>query len=436
MSEFLNNRVNGDADVGTEIDFADAELLPGGGSTCLVYRTRWQRREVIVKRLREEHRSNPLYLDALDKEYDVGVRLKHPSLPEYREFHRDYIVMDFIDGVTLAEMIARDDAWLKREENVRKMLGQLVEVIDYLHCHNVTHCDIKPDNIMITAKGRNLVLIDFDKCYTDALTDTSGHPGKYGVDVGEVGSHAIDYHGIATVVETLRDGVPGFKLRGCGAFIKECRCEDVSAERLRELLNRGKPAGHRWLLWWLAIIVVAAIAVIALVYFRGERAQVESAQIVEPDTAMAAVADSDNIADNIANVANIANIAKPADVVVEPMAIAQDAARSDTSSMALLESKLAVGFARLQKGVDKLDKLVADSSTTAQALIGAMRRHSVDERSQMYIASEYVHELFPKASENEQWMILAKSKAYTDYKMRVAEMERTYYREIERRKSN
>lgn len=74
--------------------------------------------------------------------------LKHPSLPEYREFHRDYMVMDYIDGTTLAAMIARKDPWLRDEKHLRSMLRQLVEVVDYLHRHNVVHCGIKPGSIM------------------------------------------------------------------------------------------------------------------------------------------------------------------------------------------------------------------------------------------------------------------------------------------------
>ena len=167
MSQFLKDKKPyHDETFRKEIDFEDAIKLPNGGTTCDIYRTRWQRREVFVKRLKKEHRTNPLYLDAMDKEYDIGVSLKHPSLPDYRELHRDYIVMDFIDGTTLADMIKKQDSWLKNEKNIVMILKELVEVTDYLHRHNVTHCDIKPDNIIITANNKNLVLIDLDKCYT------------------------------------------------------------------------------------------------------------------------------------------------------------------------------------------------------------------------------------------------------------------------------
>ena len=193
MSEILKCTDDYTVEYPSEINLDTAVRLPEGGSTCDIYRTKWQRRDVFVKRLKEKYRSNPLYLDALDKEFDIGVKLRHPSLPVYHEFHRDYIVLDYIDGQTLAEMIERQDPWLKKEKNIIRMLKELVDVLGYLHQHNIAHCDIKPDNIMITANGRNLVLIDFDKSYTDALNDTSGHPGKYGLPADAKGRFAIDF---------------------------------------------------------------------------------------------------------------------------------------------------------------------------------------------------------------------------------------------------
>ena len=83
-------------------DFADAKLLDRTGSTCDAYVCTIQRRRVFVKRLKAEFRDNPFYRDAFDKEYDLGVSLSHPSLPRYVGFGVDYIIMDYIEGDTLA----------------------------------------------------------------------------------------------------------------------------------------------------------------------------------------------------------------------------------------------------------------------------------------------------------------------------------------------
>ena len=237
MSQFLSNPDRYTRESSHEIDFDDAIRLPEGGTTCDIYRTRWQRREVFVKRLKEEFRSKPLYLDALDKEFDVGVKLRHPSLPVYHEFHRDYIVMDYVDGHTLAEMIRSNDPWLFTERNIVKMLKELVDVVDYLHRHNIVHCDIKPDNSIITSNTKNLVLIDFDKSYTDAHCDTSGHPGKYGLSTADKGHTSLDFYGIGKVVEKLKECVSGFIFSRFDQFVDACYSKDVNCEMLTEILN-------------------------------------------------------------------------------------------------------------------------------------------------------------------------------------------------------
>ena len=228
MSRFLNKSNPYEESFGQDIDFDDALRLPDAGSICDVYRTKWQRREVFVKRLKEEFRNHPLYLDALDKEYEIGVSLKHPSLPDYREFHRDYIIMDYIDGTTLAEMIKSNDSWLTNESNIVRMFRELVKVTDYLHRHNVTHCDIKPDNIMITSNNHNAILIDLDKCYTDFLNDTSGDPSKYGLSLKDEGKIIIDFRGIARVAGIMKKNLPNFKFRKYKKFINECNSPQVS----------------------------------------------------------------------------------------------------------------------------------------------------------------------------------------------------------------
>lgn len=274
MSRFLNDSAGYSSDYREAIDFDNAVKLRGGGSTCDLYRTRWQRREVFVKRLKEEFRAKPLYLDALDKEYEIGVNLKHPSLPEYREFHWDYIVMDFIDGETLDELIKRKDPWLADERHVLKLLRELLSVVDYLHLHNVVHCDIKPDNIMITSNNRNLVLIDFDKSYTDSLNDTSGNPSKYGLKVEEIGRASIDFHGIGRIVERLKREIPGFKFSKYKQFEEACNDPEVNCEILNEILaNPDSPSGIRSSYLTGGIIILGLL--VAIIWFGFERRDTE-----------------------------------------------------------------------------------------------------------------------------------------------------------------
>ncbi len=96
----------------------------------------------------------------------LGV-ISHPSLPRVFDYFTDnnqrYLVMDFIDGRTLFDLIYfyPQNEFLP-ESRIIAWLAQTCYVIDYLHNLPipVLVLDIKPDNIMLTSIG-NIVMIDF-----------------------------------------------------------------------------------------------------------------------------------------------------------------------------------------------------------------------------------------------------------------------------------
>lgn len=185
-----------------KVDFGRARKLAHSGSTCDTYECVIQRRRVFVKRLKPEFRDNALYRAAFDKEYDLGVGLSHCSLPRYVAYGDDYLVMDYIEGETLGELIRRSDERLKDKSFVDRLLGELIDVVEYLHRHQVVHCDIKPDNIIVSPyDGQPLTLVDFDKAYTSWLSDTAGNPAKYDCETCSDGQ--VDFKGICAVADLL-----------------------------------------------------------------------------------------------------------------------------------------------------------------------------------------------------------------------------------------
>ncbi|MDE7135899.1 MAG: protein kinase, partial [Muribaculaceae bacterium] len=461
-SQFLEPTDDYSAENAAQIDFDDAVRLPGGGSTCDLFKTRWQRRDVFVKRLKEEFRAKPLYLDALDKEFDIGVSLRHPSLPEYREFHRDYIIMDYIDGETLAEMIKREDPWLTKKKNIVTMLGELVDVVDYLHRHNVVHCDIKPDNIMITANNRNLMLIDFDKSYTDALCDTSGHPEKYGLTTDKRGRVAIDFRGIGMLVEKLKSSVAGFKFRGYKQFVKACYRNDINCEDLKEILEGERTTRHdQTPANKLAIIIAAAMIATGLIiglvgYFadRYDKRQVNQAEeipteklpveevgfstpkaeIIEPTSAQITQSEIPDDAKGKAAALDHRITPEAENIEPTPVPITQTEINDKAKSMAAaLDQRIKPSFDKLLTGPDRLNALKNDTTLTGPQLLDSIRRH--DDIFDEYIteAVEILHEMFPGLTDREEARIMSYSKAYTGYTRRATPELREYGHEIERR---
>lgn len=448
MSQFLNDASAYHSENPTVLDFDDATKLLSAGSTCDVYRTRWQRREVFVKRLKEEYRTSPLYLDALDKEFEIGVNLRHPSLPVYHAFQRDYIVMDYIDGATLADMIRSNDCWLTKEKNIIRLLKELIEVVDYLHRHNVVHCDIKPDNIMITANTHNLVLIDFDKCYTDALSDTSGNPSKYGLPATDVGRCSIDFHAIGILVEKLKREVDGFKFGNCKQFVEACYKQDVNCEDLKAVLAKAKASRGK-----LAVIVAACLITAGLLigiagYLIERNDRLEAGAAPDPAKEINSIGATTTLSGEnapetaVKTYGNVdadtetlsATIDKKEDPIHEPVALTQDEIHNAAKAKAaILDQRIQPTFKVLLDRLDRLQALKTDNSLSGQQLLDSIRRHN--DLADEYITEAFaiLNDIYPGLTEREAWRIMAYSKAYTGYTRRASPELREYGQEIERR---
>lgn len=439
MSRFLKNTDEYVPETAPGIDFGAAVRLPADGSTCDIFRTKWQRREVFVKRLKEEYRSMPLYLDALDKEFDIGVSLRHPSLPEYREFHRDYIVMDFIDGQTLAEMIRDRDPWLSNESHIVTMLRQLVDVVNYLHRHNVVHCDIKPDNIMITSDSKNLVLIDFDKCYTDALNDTPGDPGKYGLPADKAGKSAIDFHGIGRVVEKLRDGLKDFDFPQYRKFVKTCYAPDADSEKLRAILDDGEKSSNR-----LALIVGSGmvltgllIGVVGYLSERNESRDYASTENVSGDTISAnTVGDEGNMRIDTMASGQMQIFTK------NDSQAALSAGKQEESSVEKLDPSLVLEkytrpyFDKMIAGLDHLDILQNDSTITREQLKDSISSYEKFEHDSFSDVSYIVTEIFPDITAPEMGDVISGTPSYRRYIHRAGIVKSALYEKLYKRHKN
>lgn len=253
---------------GTVLDFAKAQKIDTAGTVCDAYRIRQANTLFFVKKLKDVHRGNPVYRDALAKEYEIGSSLEHPSLPVYRFAVDDYIVMNYIDGETLQSLIEKDDALLHSEKNVIRLLNEVLDVIAYLHRRDIVHCDIKPDNLIITHNNHHVKLLDLDKCYADSRIYSSGAPGLYGVDRSRIGARQIDFNGLGLIARRLSSGIASSGgRRRIGRFAAACLKDDVSIDTLRKLLER-KPTDKRW---WYAGAAVAMSAVAILTANLAER---------------------------------------------------------------------------------------------------------------------------------------------------------------------
>ena len=146
--------------------------LAGRGGMSAVYRgidTRQGDRAVAVKEMSQGHLDESERKEAIarfQQEYQLLHELQHPNLPliydTFDEDNRWYLVMDFIEGKTLLDLLRENGGRPLAVAAVIDYASQLCDVLSYLHSRNppVIFRDLKPTNVMVRDDGR-MFLIDF-----------------------------------------------------------------------------------------------------------------------------------------------------------------------------------------------------------------------------------------------------------------------------------
>lgn len=178
---------------------------------------------VAVKELPIRQVEDVKAMELFEREASVLEQLDHPGIPDfYGHFSAGqgrnlavYLVQEFIDGPTLAEVA--DRAALD-EDDVLAMMAEVVEILEYLHglAPPVIHRDVKPTNIMGRGEPGELVLIDFGSVRTvldDQKEGGSTVAGTFGFMAPEQfmgrAQPSTDIYGLgATAVALLSDTHP------------------------------------------------------------------------------------------------------------------------------------------------------------------------------------------------------------------------------------
>ena len=192
-------------------------------------------------------------LERLRREAGLLMRLvAHPGLPTVRsdlvDGDRYYMISDHIVGNDLQSLlVAGDDAGLALP-TVLDLIEQLAQTLDHLHSHSppVVHGDVKPENVVVTADAR-AVLIDFGAAMrVGDDRERLGTPGFSAPEVlaGEALTPAADVYSLAALTVFLLTGiVPKLGTSWPTAFAEH------DLVRLERIVRRGltwDPLGRPW----------------------------------------------------------------------------------------------------------------------------------------------------------------------------------------------
>lgn len=134
----------------------------GSGGMAIVYKAKCHLldRFVAIKVLKEEFTEDEDFIRKFRRESQAAASLSHPNIlniydvgsEESTEKKIHYIVMEYIKGKTLKEIIV-EDGKIQHETAINYSI-QIVEALLHAHKNHIIHRDIKPHNIMITEDGR------------------------------------------------------------------------------------------------------------------------------------------------------------------------------------------------------------------------------------------------------------------------------------------
>ena len=131
----------------------------GAGGMGEVYRARDTKlgREVAIKVLPEELSKDPDRLSRFEREAKLLASLNHPAVATLYGFEEGYLVMELVEGETLAERIGRGPVSV---DEALPLFMQIAEGLEAAHEKGIIHRDLKPANIKVTPEGQ-VKILDF-----------------------------------------------------------------------------------------------------------------------------------------------------------------------------------------------------------------------------------------------------------------------------------
>ena len=245
-----------------------------------VFAARYNGKKVVLKALKPECACDAACRASLRQEYETTSMLDSKFIRKALDFVNiqglgDCIVFEFIDGKTLAEHVR---VGTLSEKQVKNILVDICDGLQYLHRNRIVHSNLKPDNVMITSNDYRAKLIDIGIPETkqDADRELLIKEMEFvapEIIKGEDVDSRADIYSLGKIMEFIgeRNITRQYNATAthCTQFSKEQRFETIS--EVRSAVGKGRSVVKIILF----AIVALAVGALAFIYVPKIKANVE-----------------------------------------------------------------------------------------------------------------------------------------------------------------
>ncbi len=169
----------------TILNYEIHELIDEGGmGSIYLGQHKYLNRQVAIKDLNPLLRNKPEIIERFRNEAQILSQLNHPNIVTLYDYVENelgyYIIMEYIEGETLAEYIETTTGPIPERRAVSIFL-KILDAVKYAHDRNILHRDIKPSNFIITPDN-NVKILDFG--IAKSIDGKSKNLTKTGIKVG------------------------------------------------------------------------------------------------------------------------------------------------------------------------------------------------------------------------------------------------------------